>query len=353
MRRYVVYSLLFWLVLTCSPGVAAGSPRIAAKAALLMEARTGSVLFEQRAYLRRPPASTTKILTALVALRQAQLTRVLPVSPRAAQTPGSSAHIVAGERYRLGELLKGLLLRSGNDAAMAIAEGLAGGVDRFVLAMNTEASRVGALASHFVNPHGLHQEDHFVTAYDLALITREALKDPRFGRLTASPVASFAAEGRPPRTIYNTNQLLGTYEGAIGVKTGTTSAAGKCLVAAAERKGFRLIAVVLGSPDRFAEARRLLDYGFKSFRLVEGLRRGQVVQDEHGKILGEAEEDLVAVLPSSGTPRLVVREGAGGGRAWLADGDRPLAMVRLKRAMPLTKRWFRWPWPWHGNLDHL
>lgn len=239
-----------------------------AHAYLIMDARTGWVLSEHNGFERRPPASTTKILTALVVIERGRLGRVVTVSPRAAATPGSSAHLRAHGRYRVLDLLRGLLLPSGNDAAVALAEAADGSVSAFVRRMNRRARELGAVASHFVNPHGLTAPGHVTTAYDLAVLTRAALRHPLFRELVTTRSADFGEVGGPVRRLYNSNRLLATYPGVLGVKTGTTSAAGRCLVAAARRGELTLIGVVLDDPDRFADMARLFDRGFREFARV-------------------------------------------------------------------------------------
>jgi D-alanyl-D-alanine carboxypeptidase (penicillin-binding protein 5/6) len=336
---------------------AAAPPAIRARSAILVEAETGTVLYEKAAYRRRPPASTTKILTALVALESVPRSTVIEVSRRAAGTGGSRAHVTAGERYTLDELLKGLLLRSGNDAAVAIAEGVGGEVSVFVRRMNEEANRSGALVTHFRNPNGLPDEDHFTSAYDLALLTRRALRVPGFVDHTSTAEGTFGALGRSPRTIRNTNRLLETYKGAIGVKTGTTSAAGKCLVAAARREGLVLVAVVLASPDRWGESAALLDYGFATARLHRLLPAGRPVRDGHGRLVGTTAAPLSVVTgPGSEVEVRVRRFGSGRVRGLavaVADG-RPVGATALLAApvreglgrLPLARRVCEWLRAW-------
>ncbi|WP_258360861.1 D-alanyl-D-alanine carboxypeptidase family protein [Moorella sulfitireducens] len=262
----LVYALL--LIINCLfwPGTAgaAAEPSITATAAILMEAGTGQVLYEYGAREERPPASTTKIMTAILALELGRPDTPVKVSSYAATTPGASIYLTTGEILTLGDLVKGALLNSGNDATVAIAECLAGTEAGFAWLMNRKARQIGAFHTHFNNPHGLTDPDHYTTAYDLALMARYALDNPIFRRLVATQEDQIPGPDGV-RYLYNTNRLLGSYPGADGVKTGTTDAAGQCLVASATRAGRRLIAVVLGSWDRYADARALLDYGFNDF----------------------------------------------------------------------------------------
>lgn len=253
------------------PGYEEG-PGITAHAAILIDNVTGTVLYAKNPHQTRAPASTTKILTALLALERGGLDEIVTVSRRAAGTTGSSARLYTGQKIRLIDLLHGLLLRSGNDAAVAVAEHVSGSESEFVRLMNARAEELGAVHTRFQNPHGLDKPGHFSTAYDLALLGRLALLYPTFAEIVAKQTYSYEND-----TWYNTNQLLWRYEGVEGIKTGTTGQAGYCLVATATRNGVQLISVVLGSADRWADTRKLLDYGFNNFHLVTLADRGDVV----------------------------------------------------------------------------
>jgi D-alanyl-D-alanine carboxypeptidase (penicillin-binding protein 5/6) len=246
--------------------------------ALLMDPVTGRVLYEHAAFVRRPPASTTKILTAYLVLQRGDLDRVVTVSRRAAATEGSRMHLRAGERIRVRALLTGLLLRSGNDAAEALAEATDGSAERFALRMNRVARSLGARGSHFENPHGLPDPRHYTTAYDLARIARAALALPAFRALVTLEHARVQDEEGRVFDMTNTNRLLQVMAGADGVKTGTTSAAGRCLVASATRGGFPLLAVVLRSPDRWGESAALLEWGYRNFVPVASPLAGRVAR---------------------------------------------------------------------------
>ncbi|MBP2017591.1 D-alanyl-D-alanine carboxypeptidase (penicillin-binding protein 5/6) [Symbiobacterium terraclitae] len=279
-------------------------PQIWAHGAVLMDAATGDVLWEHNAHKRLHPASTTKVLTGLIALERGDLNAKVKISRRAATTPGSSMYLREGEVHSLHDLVYGLLLRSGNDAAVAIAEAIAGSVEDFAVLMNERAQRLGAKNSHFVNPHGLTHPDHLSTAYDLAVITRAALQNPLFAEIVATPVKELTYEelGRTV-VLYNTNRLLTWLEGADGVKTGTTGAAGACLVSSVTRDEQKLIAVVLNASNRWRESAALLEWGFRNFRLARLGRAGEVLV--HLPVRGGKrravpvafERDLAVVLP--------------------------------------------------------
>lgn len=253
-------------------------PDITAKAAVLIDGDTGQVLFGKDAGRRSEPASTTKILTALVALRQGNLQDLVTVSKTAWGLEGSSAYLEPGEQQSLQNLLYALMLPSGNDAAEAIAEHIAGSAEGFAALMNETAAELGATHSHFANPHGLHDNDHYTTPRDLALIARAALANPEFARIVATK--SFVLPGgHRSGLFYNHNKLLWRYDGATGVKTGYTSEAGSTLVASATRGDRRLIAVLMDDrPETiWSDAANLLDHGFALPAPRTVVQKGQVI----------------------------------------------------------------------------
>lgn len=248
-------------------------PVVEAVAAIAIETSSGRVLFEKNAYSKRPMASTTKIMTAIVAIENGNLQDVVTVSKRAAMIWGSEINLKAGEKFRLNELLYGLLLNSGNDAAIAIAEHVGGSVESFCEMMNDKAIKLGAHNTNFKSPHGLDMPDHYTTAYDLALITKYALTNRTFSSIVATKSASI-----PGKNLYNTNEMLGVYPGANGVKTGYTGQAGRCLVTSASKNGMKVISVVLNSPTRTKRAqssKNILDYAFENYRMHVLLEAGQ------------------------------------------------------------------------------
>lgn len=258
--------LVFFSLANISP-VQAEPPQLSARAAVLMDAHSGEILFGKEPHKRRAPASTTKIMTALLALESGDLERVVRISKHSAWTEiGSDIGLRPGDELTLNELLKAAMIVSANDAAVAIAEAIGGGEQSFAQLMNQKAVALGAYNTNFVNANGYSKANHYSTAYDLALITRAALANPEFLALVGTREAVIHWRNRPVELpVRNTNRLLWLYPGSIGVKTGTTVAAGECLVAAAKRDGWRLIAVVLGSRQRYEDTIRLLDYGFQNF----------------------------------------------------------------------------------------
>ena len=237
---------------------------VEAKAAVVMDYDSGRILFAQNERERLPMASTTKIMTALITLEQPYLDRQFKVDDAALKVEGSSMGLCFGDTATLRALAAGMLLSSGNDAANAAAVRIAGGIPQFAEMMNKRAEELGLTDTHFVNPSGLYDENHYSTAYDLAVLAAEALKSTDFKSLCSSVTAK-AEFGSPPaeRSLKNHNKLLTLYEGAIGVKTGFTKKSGRCLVSAAERNGVTLICVTLGCPDDWNVHAKLLDSCFK------------------------------------------------------------------------------------------
>ena len=242
-------------------------PELTAEAWILYDDFYRRVLAEHQADQRRSVASTTKIMTALVVLDEAGLGSPVNVSENATLIGESEVDLVPGEEgWTVEDMLAALLVRSANDAAVALAEHTAGSVESFAFLMNSKAVEMGLPNTNFVNPHGLDHRDHYSSARDLLDMALAGMEDERFARLVRTRSASLpAAPGGEPRLVLNSNQLLADYPGAIGVKTGYTDGAALTLVAAAERGGRRLYAVVLGSTGHFADAAALLDYGFEEF----------------------------------------------------------------------------------------
>lgn len=255
-------------------------PYVTAHSAILMDAQTGDILYERDAHKQRPNASTTKILTAIVALELAGLDEVATVSEKADKVGESSLHLHKDEKLKLGELIEGALVKSGNDACVAIAEQTAGSLDNFIRLLNLKAVSIGANNTNFTNPHGLPDKNHYSTAYDLAIMARYGLSIPEFSKIVQRKVATINYEHpQKNQIISTTNKLLYNYALADGVKTGTTNAAGKCLVASASKNGRRLISVVLDAPDRFGDAQRLLEWGFNNTKIVTMGKMGDLVTD--------------------------------------------------------------------------
>lgn len=239
------------------------APDINARSAIVIDFDAGRILYEKNAYQKRPMASTTKIMTAIVAIENGNMDDIVTVSKNAASIWGSSMKLTTGEQITLKELMYGLLMCSGNDAAIAIAEHIAGSVESFLIMMNNKAIDIGALNTNFTSPHGLDGTGHYSTAYDMALITRYALNNPLFNEIVKTKSIQVGK-----RFMVNTNEMLTSYEGADGVKTGYTGKAGRCLVTSATRDGRRFISVVLFCDSRNLRAlssKKILDYAFENY----------------------------------------------------------------------------------------
>ena len=244
-----------------------------ADSAILMEAESGRVLYEQDADRPRLIASVTKLMTALVALESGHpLEEKVVIREEDTRTEGSSLYLRPGEELRLETLLYGLLLQSGNDAALAVARHCGGTVENFVAQMNLRAARLGMEHSRFANPSGLNAEGHCSTARDLALLARACLKNETLAAIAAT--RSVTLEGR---SFVNHNKLLWRYEGCVGLKTGYTEKAGRTLVSAAEREGMTLIAVTLDDPDDWRDHAALFDWGFSNWKMETAVRGGEEV----------------------------------------------------------------------------
>lgn len=245
----------------------AAPENVSAVSAIVIEAQTGTVLWEQNSREKRAMASTTKIMTALLTIEAGDLDREFTVDPLAIMVEGTSMGLREGDRVSRRDLLYGILLPSGNDAANAAAVSVSGSVTAFVKLMNSRARELGLNDTHFATPSGLDAEGHYTTAYDLAKLAAYALRDDTFREIVGCTSADVEF-GNPPykRTLYNSNKMLKRYDGAIGVKTGFTDNARRCLVSAAERDGATLVAVTLNAPDDWNDHTKMLDYGFTQVR---------------------------------------------------------------------------------------
>ena len=254
LRRWSCFLLVFAMLLTLLP-CRAEAIQLSATAAILMDADSGEILYEKDAGRRMRIASTTKIMTALVALDRARLTDTITVTA-SHMVEGSSMYLKPGETVTVEELLYGLLLCSGNDAALAVTE-CAGGLEPFVALMNEKAAALGMSDTHFANPNGLDDEEHYSTARDMAQLARAAVNEPTLLRMASTRQASIGG-----RTLTNHNKLLGRMEGCLGLKTGYTKAAGRTLVSCAEKDGRRLVAVTLRDGDDWNDHEALDRWGF-------------------------------------------------------------------------------------------
>ncbi len=254
----------------------APSGTLSAHAAILLEAESGDVIFEKNPHEKLPMASTTKIMTAPVALEEGDLSKTVQVAEAACGVEGSSIYLTAGEELTLEDLLYALMLESANDAAAAIAYEIAGGIEPFAERMNLLAQKIGLTESHFTNPHGLDDEAHYTTAYDLAKLTAYALRNEQFRKIVSTYRHQIPLRGgEGVRNLLNHNKLLRMSGDVIGVKTGFTKRSGRCLVSAAERDGVRVIAVTLNAPDDWNDHLFLHETGFSRYHVEYLAKAGQ------------------------------------------------------------------------------
>ena len=269
---------------------------ISAKSAVLVDSASGRILYEHNAHEKLPMASTTKIMTGLLACESGKLSETVKASAYASGTEGSSLWLKIGEKLTLEELTYGLMLKSGNDAAVAIGEHLGGNIDAFALMMNNRAKKIGAVNTTFKNPHGLDVDGHYTTAYDLALIAREAMKNKKFREIVSTKNCSIPMEGEKwDRQLKNHNKLLWMYDGCNGVKTGYTKKCGRCLVSSANRDGLEIICVTLNASDDWNDHKYLLDYGFENYNLKTAVKEGErigKITDKNGGTFLIAENDI-------------------------------------------------------------
>jgi D-alanyl-D-alanine carboxypeptidase len=241
------------------------TPRILGAAAVLVDAKTGRVLWAKHAHERRKVASTTKIMTALLALKALKPHDIVKVDKSVPRVPLVREGLRAGEKVEAWKLFYGLLLYSGNDDALALAIAAGGDKWTFIRSMNAEAKRLGLHDTHYSTPSGVKDADNYSSAWDLAALTRVAMRNPRFRHIVHTHIKHVKWNAPTFAKIYvNNNRLIGSYPGANGVKTGYTHKSGPCLVASATRGNRSLIAVVLDSPDMYTDTRRLLDFGFSA-----------------------------------------------------------------------------------------
>ena len=277
--RYLIFAAAFAAVHSAQVWAA---PNVQADSAILINARTGGVIYEKNADTRRSPASLTKVMTCILGLEEKGLDSIFNISMAAAATEYSDLGMKGGEKMRSGELMRGMMMESDNGAAVVVAQNVSGNILKFADRMNAKAKELGCRKTHFSNPHGLTAKWHYTTARDMAKIAAYAMKNPDFRNIVGSKssVIHWASPAGKTYKADNTNRLLSFYTGANGIKTGWTSAAKGCLAASAKRDDIELIAIVLKSPDedsRFADARSMLDYGFS----VDGV--GKIVVEKAGK----------------------------------------------------------------------
>ena len=293
-----------FLVFTALLIPAAAQPGISAASAILIHAQSGECIAAYNADTRCGMASTTKIMTAIVAIENGDLDQKVRIPDAAIGIEGSSLYLKHDEQLTLRELLYGLMLQSANDAAEAIAILVGGSIEGFAAMMNQKALELGLIHTHFTNPHGLADADHYTTARELALLSAYALQNPVFREICSTQKTTIpSTEG--VRWLINHNKMLSMYKGTYGVKTGFTKATGRCLVTAAEQNGVSLIAVTLNAPNDWSDHAALLDYGFARYESVTLAKAGDfacrvpLIGGDAESVPLHVKEDICAVLPKT------------------------------------------------------
>lgn len=245
---------------------------------IVIEQLSGRILYENNAYEKKYMASTTKILTAICVIENCDVEKTVKVKKETVGIEGSSIYLKEGEELTVKELLYGLMLRSGNDCAETLAVECSGSIKDFASLMNETAKKAGACNSNFVNPHGLHDDNHYTTAYDLAMISRYAMNNELFKEIVSTKRIGISNSlGDYKRILINKNKMLKEFDGANGIKTGFTKKAGRCLVSSAKRNGMELICVVLNCPPMFEKSKNLLDTAFNRYSLIKVLNSEEIL----------------------------------------------------------------------------
>ncbi|WP_044340128.1 D-alanyl-D-alanine carboxypeptidase family protein [Rossellomorea aquimaris] len=282
-KFYIYYFLILTLLFVVVSNEVQAAPSVSSERAILMDQETGRILYEKDAHSQSRIASITKIMTAILAVESGKMDKDVTVSSNAAGTEGSSLYLKAGEKIKLEDLVYGLMLRSGNDAAVAIAEYVGGSLDGFVYMMNEKANEIGMENTHFSNPHGLDDhEDHYSTAYDMAVLTRYSMENELYKKIAGTKVHTAPnPEEKWDRKWKNKNRLLTElYKHSTGGKTGYTKRAKRTLVSTASKDGENLIAVTLNGPDDWNDHIGMFEYGFKQFDYRIVLEKGTIAKME-------------------------------------------------------------------------
>lgn len=311
MRRGFCLIMFVLCIISCCQEIYAAYPKeesnyyypdVEAQNAICIEVKSGRILYYKSPFQKVSIASTTKIMTALVAIENAELNDVYEVSNKAAWTDGSTMGLKKGEKLQLYELLYGLMLKSGNDAAVTIAEGIKGSVDEFSILMNQKALDLGMNNSHFVSPHGLDSQEHYSTAFDMSQLSKYALENKEFSKIVKTKSINIKT-----RNLVNTNPFLEVYEGVDGIKTGYTGQAGRCLVISAVRGDMRIITVILNcssNKTRIESGRKIMNYVFSNFKNYRLAAKDSVwaqipvLKGKDNFVNGRIAEDLVLPMSS-------------------------------------------------------
>lgn len=358
-----IFCLSIFVICLCMsfglPAEALGLPQVPAEAAALFDLDTGELLAGINTDKKIFPASTTKVLTALIALELGNLDDIVSISQRAEEQEGTALYVKAGEEYLLEDLLYALLVHSDNDVAVAIAEHIAGSVEDFALLMNARAEAMGAKNTNFVNPNGLPHQDHYTTAADMSKIFSGAFKHPLIKEITSTRVFYIDLPSGERRPLRNGNRLLGEYPGILGGKTGYTSAAGNCLIAAAQLEETELGVAVFKARGAavWEAAQTLLDYGFEHWQRLTLVAAKQVVTAQSARygdlaLLAAADDLAITCLKSEAALPLTrklefstplqapLKAGEVVGEATFYLGEKVVGATQLTVAQAVGRRWY-------------
>lgn len=349
MKTRLLFAFAAILFFCISQGQSLGSysdregPELTALSAIVVNPANGEVLWDRGGGDIRPPASTTKIMTALLFIQKVPLDEMITVGPEVGQAQGSKIGLRSGDKISAEHLLEGIMVRSGNDACLAAAVRASGTVEAFVAEMNAKAAEIGASHTTFKNPHGYHEEGHLTTAADLAKIALEAIKLPDFRRVIVMPEIALVFNDGAPRKFTNRSELAGKDPTNLGIKTGWTDEAGRCFVGWHKQEDLEFVSVILGCPKSWVpDQKALRDWFFAEFENRTLVKKGEVL--EKVKVAGAlggpvslvAAKDLSAVVPKDlaqakleGVPKLKapLKKGASGGKVvWEAGLEVPLTI---------------------------
>ena len=337
-------------------------PNVTATSAIVIEASTGHVIYSRNAEQRMFPASTTKMMTLIMALESGRMDEIVTVGSNADGAEGSTLWLNAGENIPLRELLYGMIMVSGNDAAIAIAEHLDGTVYQFAEHMNKKAAEIGAKNTHFTNPHGLPDDNHYTTAHDLALLAAYGYKLAEFENIVTAKEVSYGWIHDFPKIFRSENQMLWLYRGGNGIKTGYTDKAGRCLISAAKRDGIQIISVVLDSEYMWNDSILLLDYGFNNVKFEKLVKADEVVKNipvmsgRKKSVQVKTTGEIVMPIFGNDEPYQVVYDlpkvlnapvtnGQKVGKVRVMYGDKEAAAVDIIATADIEqKSFFRWFW---------
>jgi len=310
--RFIAFLIVSTIILTIIPiHIVQANVQVSARNAILMDQLTGRILFEKNAHEKRKIASITKIMTAIIAIESGKLDEIVTVSNHAVGVEGSSIYLTKGEKIKLEDLVYGLMLRSGNDAAVAIAEHVGGSLEGFVFLMNEKAEQIGMKNTHFSNPHGLDDhEDHYSTAYDMALLTKYAMRNETYRKISGTKIhRAKSPDGSWYRTWKNKNRLLTElYQYCTGGKTGYTKKAKRTLVTTASKNGMELIAVTLNGPDDWNDHIAMYETAFSQYDYIKILSEGEIesIKDPAYKNKVYIKRDVIYPLTKKETEQIKV-----------------------------------------------